>query len=101
MRALRRCTALCAALLISLTGLALSSGTVQAATRAATQDTTQDTWTTSLHDNSRDGASADTTISAAHCPLSEQTLVAVHRRPDRLPAGHRRRGRLRRLVGRV
>ena len=60
MRALRRCTALCAALLISLTGLALNSVTAQAAT--------QDDWPTSLHDVSRDGASADTTISSSQAP---------------------------------
>ena len=57
MRAVKRCTAICAALLMSLTSLAFSSATAQAAT--------QDNWTTSLHDNSRDGASADTSVSAS------------------------------------
>lgn len=60
MGAVKRCMIIVAALLISLAGLVSSA--------AAARAVTQDTWTTSLHDNSRDGASADTTVSTAHAP---------------------------------
>lgn len=58
MGAAKRYIIICAALLISLAGLVASP--------VAAQAVTQDTWTTSLHDVSRDGASADTTVSTAH-----------------------------------
>ena len=60
MSAVKRGAIILAALLMSLAGLL----SIPAGAHAATQDS----WTTSLHDNSRDGASADTTISAAHAP---------------------------------
>src|SRR5690348_10790225 len=37
-------------------------------TGPAAQAQTQDSWTTSLHDNSRDGASSDTVVSASQAP---------------------------------
>ena len=51
---------LCAVLLVALGILGVNAGHAQAQT--------VDDWTTSLHDNSRDGASADTVISATTAP---------------------------------
>ncbi len=60
MNAVKRYTIICAALLVSLAGLVLSP--------AAAQAVTNDSWPTSLHDNARDGASADTSVSASTAP---------------------------------
>ena len=60
MSAVKRYTIICAALLVSLAGLVLSP--------AAAQAVTNDSWPTSLHDNARDGTSADTSVSASTAP---------------------------------
>lgn len=52
-------TVLLASLVVPFTG---------PAAQAQTQTQTQDSWATSLHDNSRDGASADTVIPASEAP---------------------------------
>jgi outer membrane protein assembly factor BamB len=56
----RRYAILCAALLLSVTGLLAGPPAAQAVTH--------DDWSTSLHDNARDGASADTSVSTSTAP---------------------------------
>jgi outer membrane protein assembly factor BamB len=59
MRAVKLFRVVCATLLVALSIIGLDVNTAQAA---------QDGWTTSLHDNSRDGASGSTAISKGQAP---------------------------------